>query len=84
MADRIVLGEFQKSARERVAVAFDKYAGHDLIDVRVTVPLTESSGLWAPTKKGLSLRIAQLPQLVALLVSAEAKARAEGLIGGDA
>ena len=46
--------------------------------------MTTTSGLYSPTKKGLSLRVEQLPALVVALVAAEAKARELGMIGGAA
>jgi len=82
MGKATVIAELEKSGRERVRVALDHYAGHDLIDIRISVQLTEGTGLWVPTKKGLSLRIAQLPALRAALADAEVRARAAGMFGG--
>jgi len=80
----IVIATLEKNRRERVRVALDEFEGVKLIDLRVTVEMTTTSGLYSPTKKGLSLRVEQLPALVVALVAAEAKARELGMIGGVA
>lgn len=84
MSRAIVIAEFTKNRREMCRVALDNYQGVDLIDLRVTVQLSESSGIWTPTKKGLSLRVEQLPELIAALQEAHQRAIADGLIGGPA
>ena len=75
-----VIAELEKNRSERVRVALDKYRDIDLIDVRVVVPLSGGTGLWAPTKKGLSLRIGQLPALIEALQLAAVEAQALGLL----
>lgn len=84
MSKAVVIAEFTKNRRENCRVALDNYQGVDLIDLRVTVQLSESSGIWTPTKKGLSLRVEQLPELIAALQAAHQRAVADGLIGGPA
>lgn len=79
-----IIADLEKNGRERVRVSLDTYAGHDLIDIRVAVQLSEGTGLWAPTKKGISLRIAQLPALRVALAEAESQARAAGMFAGAA
>jgi len=79
-ADLHVIAELEKNRTERVRVALDRWRDVDLIDIRATVLLTETSGQWTPTKKGLSLRIGQLPALIEALQLAEAKARSLGLL----
>ncbi len=79
----IITGDLVKNRREHLRVALDSYQGHDLIDIRVTAQLNDSTGAWMPTKKGVSANVALLPDLIAALQSAEAQARALGLIGGD-
>lgn len=77
-----VIGTVQKNKRETLRVALDEYKGVQLIDVRVCVELTVSSGLLTPTGKGVSVNVALLPELRRLLTDAEAKARELGWIGG--
>lgn len=76
----LVIASLEKNRGERVRVALDRYREVDLIDVRVTVPLSDGTDLWAPTKKGLSLRIGQLPGLIEALQSAAVEAQARGLL----
>lgn len=80
----VVIATLEKNRRERVRVALDEFEGVKLIDLRVTVEMTTTSGLYSPTKKGLALRVEQLPALVVALVAAEAKARELGLIAAGA
>ncbi len=77
-----VIATLRKNARERLRIAIDRYQGVDLIDLRVTVDLTVSSGIQIPTKKGVSLRVGMLPALIAALQEAAAVARHEGLLDG--
>jgi hypothetical protein len=80
MSAPITVKVLEKNARERVRISLDRYRGVDLIDVRVTVELSSSSGTWVPTAKGLSLRIEQLADLIEALQAAEAEARTRGLL----
>lgn len=84
MREPIIIAAFPKNRRETFRVALDQWQGVDLVDLRVTVDLTGTSGVQSPTKRGVSLNVALLPQLVAALQEAEARARELGLIGGDA
>ena len=79
-----VIANLEKNRQERLRIALDQYQGVDLIDIRVTTRMTEATDVWSPTKKGLSLRVVMLPDLIAALQRAEADARALGLIGGAA
>lgn len=82
MSTPIVIGTFPKG-RETVRVALDVYQGHNLIDIRACVEIKEATGVLSPTKKGLSVSIARLPELRRLLDEAEVKARELGWIGGE-
>jgi len=75
-----VIATLPKNARESVRVALDNYQGVDLIDIRVLAPFAGPAKEMAPTKKGLSMRVAQLPALQQALADAEVKARDLGLI----
>lgn len=75
-----VIAELEKNRTERLRIALDRYHEQDLIDVRITTQLTDSSGQWVPTKKGIALRIAQLPALLSALQEAQAQAQAKGLL----
>jgi hypothetical protein len=58
----------------------NEFRGVQLIDIRVLVQLDEQSAIPVPTKKGVSLRVELLPELVAALQAAEAEARQRGLL----
>ena len=75
-----VVATFPKNARERVQVELTRYREHDLVDLRVYV---DTGADWVPTPKGVALRVALLPELVAALTEAERQARAAGLLDGD-
>ena len=64
---------------ETVVVSLDRYNGHDLVDVRSFVAYEDGEAPKA-TKKGVSIKVGLLPELIAALRAAEAEARARGLI----
>lgn len=76
----IVIASLFKNAREQVRICLDSYQGVDLIDMRITVELGETAGVRTPTKKGLSLRVEQLPDLIAALQKAQVAAQSEGIL----
>jgi hypothetical protein len=78
----VIVARLTKNRREQLRIALDRYQGIDLIDLRVTVNLTETSSVQTPTKKGLSLQIGQLPGLIEALQAAQARAVELGLIEG--
>jgi hypothetical protein len=53
--------EFAKNARELLRVTPTKFEGHDLIDVRIFVPLGGRTG---PTKKGVTIQVDLIPDLI--------------------
>jgi hypothetical protein len=69
-----IIAWLPKNRREQVRVALDRYRGADLIDVRVCVELTSTTGRLMPTSKGVSLKIEQLPELIEALEAARAEA----------
>ena len=72
-----------KNSREEVRIALSEYRGTPLIDVR-TFSDYSGEGELKPTAKGVSLRIARLPELIEALEKARAEAERRGLIGGAA
>ena len=68
-----------KNAREEIRVALTAYQGHDLCDIRVFAE-PYAGDEWVATKKGISLSVAKLPELIAALQQAEAEAQAAGLL----
>lgn len=68
MADTIV-AVIAKNAREEIRVVLTNFKGHDLVDVRV---FGEADGkpVRVPTRKGIAVKPALLPALIAALAKA--------------
>jgi hypothetical protein len=58
--------EFSKNRRETIRVAPVQFQNHDLIDVRVFVP--NPSGELGPTRKGISVAVDLVPDLIDALI----------------
>jgi hypothetical protein len=71
-----------KNKREDVRISLSKFNDVDLLNIRVFVEY--SDGERGPSKKGISIRVAQLPALLEALQKAASAAHARGLIGGGA
>jgi hypothetical protein len=84
MDSPVVITHIDKNANEKVRVALDIFHDVRLIDVRVTVALTGTCDVQTPTKRGVSLRVEQLPALIAALIQADFKAKELGWTGGGA
>ena len=69
-----------KNKREDIRISLSKFEELDLLNIRVFVDY--SDGERGPSKKGISIRVAQLPALLEALRKAELEARRRGLIGG--
>jgi hypothetical protein len=78
MSSPIVIASLDKNRAEQLRVALDEFRGHRLLDLRVTVELTTSSGIQTPTKKGVSVGVHMIPELRLALAEAEAQARERG------
>ena len=83
MTDAVTIAVIGKNRREEVRIVLDTFKGTQLIDMRVFAAFT-SGNIMMPTKKGLSLRVEMLPDLIAALSQAQDKAEELGWIGGDA
>lgn len=70
-----------KNSREEVRVCLDEFAGHQLVDIRTyadySAGVVEMRG---PTKKGVSLAVERLPDLIEGLEVAKAEAIRRGLL----
>lgn len=62
MSDRIVM---KKNSRESLVISRNEYKGVDLIDIRTFFKNEE--GDLSPTKKGVSIRLELLDELIASL-----------------
>lgn len=79
MTDHIAI--IEKNSLEEVRVTLDEYSGHQLIDVRVYADFkTGNVETRGPTKKGVSLNIAKLPELLDGLSLAMEVAQRRGLL----
>jgi hypothetical protein len=74
----LIVATLTKNARESVRVALDEFRGHNLLDLRVVVPLAAHAAVMTPTAKGISVNVAMIPSLRAALADAEAQAVALG------
>ena len=68
MTDAQIIGEFEKNSRERVRVSIESWRGHSLVNLRVL--WHRDDGEWLPSRKGLAVSTAKLPDLLTLLTQA--------------
>lgn len=64
--------EIEKNTRERVRVRASHYEGHDLVDIRIFAPVKDSKDP-VPTRRGISLNIDLVPDLIDALLWALAQ-----------
>lgn len=69
-----LIATFEKNRREQIRVVLDEFKGVEICHVRVFVPKDEQGG-FAPTQKGIAIRVEQLPDLIAALQKADAVRR---------
>ena len=67
-AGDVIIAEFAKNSRETIRVAVGAYCGHQLVHIRAWV--ARDGGEPIPTKAGLAIRQAILPDLIAALQKA--------------
>lgn len=81
LTEPIEVAKFWRNRRgEAVIVQLSEYEGRALIDLRVN--FTTPDGTLRPTKKGLSLVVARLPDLLRAVEKAHGKAVELGLLKG--
>jgi hypothetical protein len=79
LAEPVIVSEFWANrSGESVRVQLREYEGQPLLDVRKY--FTDSDGKLQPTKKGISIAIARLPDLASAINRAVDKARELKLI----
>lgn len=76
-----VIAEIPKNKTETVRIALTEYNGHDLIALRVFVQ-TAADDEPRPTKKGVTLRVTLLPEIIEALGEAHEAAIEAGLLEG--
>lgn len=62
MTERVVI---KKNSRESIVISQTEFKGNDLVDMRIF--FTNKDGELSPTKKGVSIRLDKLDELVATL-----------------
>ncbi len=73
--------DIAKNKTEELRVALKEFKGIDYLDVRTYVEPNADAGQGrVPTKKGVALAVAKLPELISALQQAESEARAAGLL----
>ena len=62
----------EKNKAEELRVALKRYRGHDYVDIRTYVePYVDEGEGRVPTRKGVTLAVTKLPELIAALQKAE-------------
>ena len=75
------IATIEKNKLEELRIALKEFKGYRLIDVRTYVePYTDEGQGRVPTKKGVTLGLAKLPEFIAALHEAERQVRAAGLL----
>ena len=70
----------EKNAMEEVHVELSEYRGHDLVSVRIYANYGSTEEPKRPTKKGVTLKVDKLPDLILALQEAERQALKAGLL----
>jgi hypothetical protein len=78
-SDRTVVAQIRKNANETIVVSLDRFNGHELIDIRAWSIFGEPAE-FRPMKKGVSLKIELLPELIEALTSAQRVVRERDLL----
>lgn len=77
----VIVAELAKNSREVLKVSLSQYHGHALADLRTYAPVTGLDVL-CPTKRGVSIRVEMLDDLIEALIKAKADAVSLGWMGG--
>jgi hypothetical protein len=79
-APETIVATIGKNSLEDVVISFNEYRGSHLLDVRTFSAFAGKEK--RATKKGISLKVERLPELIAALQTAEAEAARLGLLEG--
>jgi len=83
MSEPVIIAELAKNGSETVRVQLTEYSGHRLVDARVFTEY-RATGEVGPTKRGLSMKVEQLDDLISALKKARDRAHALGWLDGGA
>src|SRR5262245_13152606 len=81
--ESLAVGRIPKNSGEEVVVTLSRFKGHDLLDLRIHA-LFGGADTRRPTRKGISINITRLPDLLAVLHTADAEAHRLGLLADAA
>ena len=73
------ISTIKKHARDELRIALKDFEGHRYVDVR-TYTEYQDTGQQGPTKRGITIGLAKLPDLISALQEAERQARVQGLL----
>ena len=65
MSEPQVIARFAKNKREEVVISFDTFRGVELLDLRIYANFEDPTAAAKPTRKGISIKRALLPELIA-------------------
>ena len=69
-----------KNSKEQIEISLTTFKGHELVDVRI---FTNDGTKHVATRKGVTIAVRRLPELIQGLQQAEAEARRRGLLDED-
>ena len=75
MTERVVV---KKNSRESIVISQTEFKGNDLVDIRIF--FTNKDGELSPTKKGITVRLENLDELVATLSAFSQAIEQEGVV----
>ena len=76
----VLVAVVKKNPTQEVRVYLSAWKGCNLIDVRTYVEPCDMDGEWRPTRRGVTLALGRLPELIDGLVATEREARRMGLL----
>ncbi len=77
----IDIATIEKNRSEELRIALKEFKGRHYLDVRTYCePYSDEGQGRVPTKKGVTVPLAKLPELIEALQKTEAEARAAGLL----
>jgi hypothetical protein len=76
----VLVGSITKNANEEVRFQIRRWRGFDLFDIRIFA--RAAVGDMRPTREGVAVNIAKLPEFASLIAEAEDEAKRLGLLPG--
>lgn len=78
MSEDTIVATIRKNSRETLRVSLGKFENYDLLNLRLWFTV-DAESQERPSKSGFSLRVALIPELIAVLQEAEAEGHRLGL-----